>query len=252
MRSQQKLAGDIRPIVVNVCNFAKPAEGAPALLSFDDARTLFHEFGHALHQMLSDVTYPMISGTSVARDFVELPSQLFEHWLEQPEVLEEFATHAETGAPMPKALLERLLKAKNFDMGFSTMEYLASALVDLSFHEGEAPADPMARQAEVLSDLGLPPAIVMRHATPNFAHVFAGDGYSSGYYSYMWSEVMDADAFEAFEEAGGAFDAKMAEKLEKNILSAGGSQDGEALYTAFRGRMPGVGALLRGRGLVAR
>ena len=249
IRAQQKLAGDIRPIVVNVCNFAKPADGEPALLSFDDARTLFHEFGHALHQMLSDVTYASISGTSVARDFVELPSQLYEHWLEVPEVLQEFATHADTGQAMPPELLKRLLAAGTFDMGFSTVEYLASAMVDLAFHEGEPPADPMAKQDEVLAGIGLPNAITMRHATPNFAHVFAGDGYSSGYYSYMWSEVMDADAFEAFEEAGGAFDPDMAEKLQTHILSAGGSQDAEAAYMAFRGRMPGVEALLRGRGL---
>ena len=249
MRSQQKLAGDIRPIVVNVCNFAKPAPGEPALLSFDDARTLFHEFGHALHQMLSDVTCPSISGTSVARDFVELPSQLYEHWLEVPEVLRTYATHAETGAPIPEALLQRLLGARSFDTGFATVEYVASALVDLDFHAGPPPADPMARQAEVLAEIGMPPAIAMRHATPHFAHVFAGDGYSSGYYSYMWSEVMDADAFEAFEQAGDPFDAALAEKLERHILSAGGSRDAEALYTAFRGRMPQPDALLRGRGL---
>ncbi|MDJ1016556.1 MAG: M3 family metallopeptidase [Paracoccaceae bacterium] len=251
LRSQKKLGGDQPPIVINVCNFAKPPEGQPALLSYDDARTLFHEFGHALHQMLSDVTYESISGTSVARDFVELPSQLFEHWLEVPEVLAEFATHAETGAPMPKDLLDRLLAAATYDMGFQTVEYVASALVDLDFHAGPAPADPMQRQAEVLEDIGMPRAIGMRHATPHFAHVFAGDGYSSGYYSYMWSEVMDADAFEAFEEAGDAFDADMAERLETHILSTGGSREAAELYTAFRGRMPGPEALLRGRGLAA-
>ncbi|MDJ0825568.1 MAG: M3 family metallopeptidase [Rhodobacter sp.] len=248
-RQQQKLAGDIRPIVVNVCNFAKPEPGQPALLSYDDARTLFHEFGHALHQMLSDVTYQRISGTSVARDFVELPSQLYEHWLEVPEVLAEFATHAETGAPMPPALLDRLLAATTYDMGFQTVEYVASALVDLAFHRGAAPEDPMARQAEILDEIGMPRAIGMRHATPHFAHVFAGDGYSSGYYSYMWSEVMDADAFEAFEEAGGPFDAQMAGKLERFILSAGGSEEADVLYRKFRGKMPGVEALLKGRGL---
>jgi len=251
MRSQQKLEAEIRPIVVNVCNFAKPAPGEPALLSYDDARTLFHEFGHALHQMLSDVTYEQISGTSVARDFVELPSQLFEHWLEVPEVLAEFATHAVTGEAMPKALLDRLLAASTYDMGFQTVEYVASALVDLGFHRGDAPADPMAKQAEILAGLGMPKAITMRHATPHFAHVFAGDGYSSGYYSYMWSEVMDADAFDAFKEAGGAFDPDMAEKLERFILSAGGSDEADVLYTKFRGRMPGVEALLSGRGLDA-
>ena len=250
LRSQQKLAGDIRPHVINVCNFAKPSAGEPALLSYDDARTLFHEFGHALHQMLSDVTYESISGTSVARDFVELPSQLYEHWLEVPEVLGEFATHARTNEPMPQDMLERLLAASTYDMGFSTVEYVASALVDLAFHEGTPPADPMARQAEILADIGLPHAIRMRHATPHFAHVFAGDGYSSGYYSYMWSEVMDADAFEAFEEAGGAFDPDMAAALQTHILSAGGSRDAAELYTAFRGRMPGVEALLKGRGLM--
>lgn len=247
MRSQKKLGGDVRPIVVNVCNFAK---GDPALLSFDDARTLFHEFGHALHQMLSDVTYESISGTSVSRDFVELPSQLYEHWLEVPEVLQKFATHAQTGAPMPVDMLQRLLAAGTYDMGFSTVEYVASALVDLEFHNGAAPADPMAKQASVLANLGMPHAIRMRHATPQFAHVFSGDGYSSAYYSYMWSEVMDADAFSAFEEAGSAFDPKMAKLLQEHILSTGGSKDPEELYMAFRGKMPEVQALLKGRGLV--
>ncbi|WP_170414870.1 M3 family metallopeptidase [Ruegeria atlantica] len=248
MRGQAKFPKVQAPIVINVCNFAK---GDPALLSYDDARTLFHEFGHALHQMLSNVTYESISGTSVARDFVELPSQLYEHWLEVPEVLAEFATHAETGEPMPQEMLDKVLKAANFDQGFQTVEYVASALVDLAFHEGAAPADPMAKQSEVLADIGMPQAIGMRHATPHFAHVFAGDGYSSGYYSYMWSEVMDADAFASFEEAGGAFDPDRAKALEDNILSTGGSREAEDLYLAFRGRLPGVEALLKGRGLIA-
>ncbi len=250
IRSQARMDGEVRPHVVNVCNFAKPEAGQPALLSWDDARTLFHEFGHALHQMLSDVTYESISGTSVARDFVELPSQLYEHWLEVPEVLGAFATHAETGEPMPRDMLERLLGAATYDMGFQTVEYVASALVDLDFHEGEPPADPMQRQAEVLEGLGMPRAIRMRHATPHFAHVFAGDGYASGYYSYMWSEVMDADAFAAFREAGDAFDPEVAARLERDILSRGGSEDAAVLYTRFRGRLPGVEALLEGRGLV--
>ncbi|MFN3846963.1 MAG: M3 family metallopeptidase [Paracoccaceae bacterium] len=247
MRSQRKLGGDVRPIVVNVCNFAK---GDPALLSYDDARTLFHEFGHALHQMLSDVTYGFISGTSVARDFVELPSQLYEHWLEVPAVLEQHARHWQTGAPMPADMLKRLLAASTYDQGFATVEFVASALVDLEFHEGPAPADPMQKQAKVLEALGMPRAIRMRHATPHFAHVFSGDGYSSGYYSYMWSEVMDADAFAAFEETGDPFDPETAARLERFILSAGGSEDAERLYTQFRGRMPGVDALLKGRGLL--
>ncbi len=248
MRGQRKFPDVKGPVVINVCNFAK---GDPALLSYDDARTLFHEFGHALHQMLSDVTYESISGTSVARDFVELPSQLYEHWLEVPEVLSEFATHAETGEPMPQEMLDKVLGAATYDMGFQTVEYVASAMVDLAFHEGEAPDDPMAKQAAVLAEMGMPRAIRMRHATPHFAHVFSGDGYSSGYYSYMWSEVMDADAFAAFEEAGGAFDAEKAKALEENILSTGGSREAEELYLAFRGRMPGVEALLKGRGLAA-
>lgn len=249
MRSQAKFPKVQTPIVMNVCNFAK---GDPALLSWDDARTLFHEFGHALHQMLSNVSYESISGTSVARDFVELPSQLYEHWLEVPEVLSEFATHSETGKAMPPELLKKVLGASTFDMGFQTVEYVASALVDLAFHEGAAPKDAMAKQAEVLAEIGMPEAITMRHATPQFAHVFSGDGYSSGYYSYMWSEVMDADAFAAFEEAGGAFDPERAKALETHILSAGGSQDPADLFTAFRGRLPGVEALLKGRGLAAK
>ena len=246
-RSQRKLGAEVRPVVVNVCNFAK---GDPALLSWDDARTLFHEFGHALHQILSDVTHPFISGTSVARDFVELPSQLYEHWLEVPEVLDRHARHWKTGEAMPADLRDRLLAAATYDQGFATVEYLGSALVDLAFHTGPAPADPMARQAEVLGEIGMPRAIGMRHATPHFAHVFAGDGYSAGYYSYMWSEVMDADAFAAFEEAEDPFHPEIAEKLERYILSAGGSREAEELYTAFRGRMPGVEPLLKGRGLL--
>lgn len=247
MRSQRKLGGDVRPIVVNVCNFAR---GEPALLSYDDARTLFHEFGHALHQMLSDVTYGFISGTSVARDFVELPSQLYEHWLEVPSVLETHARHHETGEPMPADMLERLLAAATYDQGFATVEFVASAMVDLEFHSGPPPADPMQKQAEVLEGLGMPRAIRMRHGTPHFAHVFSGDGYSAGYYSYMWSEVMDADAFAAFEEAGDPFHPEVAARLERFILSAGGSEEAEALYLKFRGRMPGVEALLKGRGLL--
>ncbi|WP_299745953.1 M3 family metallopeptidase [uncultured Tateyamaria sp.] len=248
MRSQAKHPKPQTPIVINVCNFAK---GDPALLSYDDARTLFHEFGHALHQMLSNVTYESISGTSVARDFVELPSQLYEHWLDVPQVLQEFATHAETGEAMPQTLLDNVLAAATYDMGFQTVEYVASALVDLEFHDGDAPADPMQKQAEVLERLEMPHAIGMRHATPHFAHVFAGDGYSSGYYSYMWSEVMDADAFAAFEEADGPFDPEKAAALEEHILSTGGSVDAAELYKAFRGRLPGVDALLKGRGLAA-
>ena len=248
MRAQAKFPKVQAPIVINVCNFAK---SDPALLSYDDARTLFHEFGHALHQMLSNVTYEMISGTSVPRDFVELPSQLYEHWLDVPEVLAKFATHAETGAAMPQDLLEKVLAAATYDMGFQTVEYVASAMVDLFYHTGDIPTDIMRRQADILDQIDMPKAIGMRHATPQFAHVFSGGYYASGYYSYMWSEVMDADAFAAFEEKGDPFDRNLAQSLEKNILAAGGSKDPELLYQAYRGRLPGVEALLKGRGLVS-
>ncbi|MBT7907877.1 MAG: M3 family metallopeptidase [Marinovum sp.] len=247
MRSQAKLPKAQAPIVINVCNFAK---SDPALLSYDDARTLFHEFGHALHQMLSDVRYEMVSGTSVPRDFVELPSQLYEHWLEVPEVLQNFATHVDTGAAMPADLLEKVLKAATFDMGFQTVEYVASAMVDLEFHTQDVPEDIMERQSDILNGMGMPPAIGMRHATPQFGHVFSGGYYASAYYSYMWSEVMDADAFAAFEEKGDAFDPNLAKSLEANILSRGGLEDPEALYLAYRGRLPEVEALLKGRGLI--
>ncbi|MTH76386.1 M3 family metallopeptidase [Paracoccus aestuariivivens] len=251
LAQQHKIGEGQRPIVVNVCNFTPPEQkGAPAYLSWDDAHTLFHEFGHALHHILSDVSWPSMSGTSVARDFVELPSQLFEHWLEQPEVLDRHARHAETGEPLPAELRDRILSARNADSGFATTEYLESALVDLAFHRGEPPADPMARQAEVLAALGAPKAIPMRHATPHFAHVFSGDGYSSGYYSYMWSEVMDADAFEAFMEKGDAFDPETARKLEEWILSKGDSLPADELWLKFRERKPGVHALLKGRDLL--
>ncbi len=246
-RAQSALDGAVRPITVNVCNFAKPPEGQPALLTFDDARTLFHEFGHALHSLMSDVTYGFISGTSVARDFVELPSQLYEHWLSVPEVLEKHARHVKTGAPMPASLLKRLKAAGNFDQGFATVEFIASAIVDLDFHTGTVPEDLMAAQAASLKALGMPAAITMRHASPHFAHIFSGDGYAAGYYSYMWSEVMDADAFEAFEEAGDAFDPATAARLA-TLYAAGGSKDPEVLYKDFRGQMPKVSALLRGRG----
>jgi peptidyl-dipeptidase Dcp len=249
MRAQAKFPKAQAPIVINVCNFAK---SDPALLSYDDARTLFHEFGHALHQMLSNVTYEMISGTSVPRDFVELPSQLYEHWLDVPEVLAKFATHAETGAAMPQDLLEKVLAAATYDMGFQTVEYVASAMVDLFYHTGDIPTDIMRWQADILDRIDMPKAIGMRHATPQFAHVFSGGYYASAYYSYMWSEVMDADAFAAFEEKGDPFDQSLAQSLEENILAAGGSKDPELLYQAYRGRLPGVQALLQGRGLVSK
>ena len=249
LRSQQKLWAPGRPVITNTCNFAK---GDPALLGWDDARTLFHEFGHALHGLLSDVTYPYISGTSVARDFVELPSQLYEHWLAVPEILEKHAIHVETGAAMPRELVDRLIAAENFGQGFSTVEFTASALVDLEMHvlENTDNFDPKSFEADVLDRIGMPQAIIMRHRTPHFQHVFSGDGYSAGYYSYMWSEVMDADAFKAFEETGDVFDGDTARRLYDNVYSAGGSEKPEDAYTGFRGKLPGVEALLEGRGLL--
>jgi peptidyl-dipeptidase Dcp len=251
LRDQEKLAGDIRPLIVNVCNFAKGAEGEPTLLSLEDARTLFHEFGHALHGLLSDVTYPMISGTSVATDFVELPSQLYEHWLEQPDVLRRFARHYRTGAPIPEELLARLIAARNFNQGFATVEYVASAIVDLDFHalDSAATVEAAAFEARALSRIGMPAEIAMRHRPPHFDHVFSSGGYAAAYYSYMWSEVLDADAFEAFEETGDVFDPATARRLRETIYAAGGAQDPADAYRAFRGRLPSPEALLRKRGL---
>jgi peptidyl-dipeptidase Dcp len=251
LRDQEKLAGDIRPLIANVCNFAKAAEGEPTLLGFDDARTLFHEFGHALHGLLSAVTYPMISGTSVATDFVELPSQLYEHWLEQPQVLRRFARHYQTGEPMPEDLLQRLVAARNFDQGFATVEYVASAIVDLDFHSLPSPEtiDPAAFESEALARIGMPEEIAMRHRPPHFAHIFAGGGYAAAYYSYMWSEVLDADAFAAFQETGDIFDPATAKRLHETIYAAGGSRDPAEAYKAFRGRLPSADALLAKRGL---
>ncbi|WP_298820783.1 M3 family metallopeptidase [uncultured Roseibium sp.] len=252
-RKQQKLGGDIAPIIVNVMNFSKGAADEASLLTFDDARTLFHEFGHALHGLLSDVTYPMISGTSVARDFVELPSQLYEHWLSEPEILSKYAVHYKTGEAMPKDLLDKLLAASNFNQGFATVEYTASALMDLELHLVEDPKDveTSSFEADGLAKIGMPRAITMRHRIPHFQHVFSGDGYSAGYYSYMWSEVMDADAFDAFKETGDIFDPEVSRKLLSFIYSSGGKQDPADAYVAFRGRTPKIDALLEKRGFAA-
>lgn len=251
LQSGHRLGAGASPIIYNVCNFAKPPKGEPALLSIDDARTLFHEFGHALHGMLTETVWPSISGTSVSRDFVELPSQLYEHWLTTPEVLKTHALHAKTGASMPADLLEKLLAARNFGQGFATVEFTASALVDMAYHaQAQAPDDPAAFEAATLQRLRMPEAIAMRHRTPHFLHVFSGEGYSAGYYSYMWSEVLDADAFAAFEETGDPFNPAVAAKLRANIYAAGGSKDPEELYVAFRGRMPSPEAMMEKRGLV--
>ncbi|MBR1139849.1 MULTISPECIES: M3 family metallopeptidase [Bradyrhizobium] len=252
LRDQQKLDGDIAPLIINVCNFAKGADGQPSLLSPDEARTLFHEFGHGLHGILSNVTYPSLSGTAVFTDFVELPSQLYEHWQERPEVLQTFARHYQTGEPLPQDLLDRFLAARRFNQGFATVEFVSSALIDLEFHTQPAAASKDVRafeQAE-LEKIGMPKEIALRHRPTQFGHIFSGDHYAAGYYSYMWSEVMDADAFGAFEDAGNIFDPAVAKRLHDNVYSSGGSVDPEAAYVAFRGREPEPDALLRRRGLL--
>jgi peptidyl-dipeptidase Dcp len=248
-RDQEKLDGEVRPLVLNVMNFNKGAAGEPTLLSFDDARTLFHEFGHALHGLLSDVTYPMIAGTGVLQDFVELPSQLYEHWLDRPEILTRFARHYKTGEPMPQGLMDRLLKSRTFNQGYSTTEYLGSSYVDLDFHLGGA-KDAGAVEAETRARMQMPDEVVMRHRPPHFQHIFSGDHYAAGYYSYLWSEVLDADAFNAFVEAGDVFDPAVAQRLRDHVYAAGGARDPAEAYVAFRGRMPTVDALLKRRGLV--
>ncbi|MEM0899306.1 MAG: M3 family metallopeptidase [Pseudomonadota bacterium] len=249
IQGQSHLKGKI-PFITNTMNFAKPPEGEEAFLSFDDARTLFHEFGHALHGMLSDVTYPSVAGTSVSRDFVELPSQLYEHWLTVPDVLNAFALHAETGEPMPKELVDKVLAAQTFNAGFQTVEYTACAMVDMAYHQrADAPDDAIAFQNDFLTGMNKPKAVAMRHASPHFLHIFAGDGYAAGYYAYMWSEVLDADAFRAFEEAGNPFHPEIAKKLKDHIYSVGGSVEPEDAYIAFRGKLPTPDAMLEGRGL---
>jgi peptidyl-dipeptidase Dcp len=252
LRDQQKLSGEVHPLVVNVMNFSKASESEPALLSFGDAKTLFHEFGHALHALLSNVTYPMIAGTSVLKDWSELPSQLYEHWLERPEILRRFARHYRTGEAMPEDQLGRLVAARTFNQGQATVEYVASALVDLAIHvrpETDQVFDIGAFEEAVLARIGMPDEIVVRHRPTQFQHIFAGDTYAAAYYCYLWSEVLDADAFAAFEEAGDIFHSGTAKKLHDHIYAAGGSRDPAELYTAFRGQLPTPDGLLKRRGL---
>ncbi len=250
LQSGHKLEDGDKPIIYNIMNFAKPADGEPVLLSMDDALTMFHEFGHALHGLLSEAVWPSLSGIAVSRDFVELPSQLYEHWLTTPDVLETYVVHHKTGKPMPEALRQKLLAAKTFNAGFQTVEFTASALMDMAYHSaGTPPDDPKEFEAKTLEKLGMPDAIAMRHRSPQFLHVFSGDGYSAGYYSYMWSEVLDADAFAAFEETGDVFSPTEAQKLLKNIYSAGDTADPKELYLAFRGKMPTADAMMKKRGL---
>jgi peptidyl-dipeptidase Dcp len=246
-RNQERFEKEIRTIVSNNSNFVKGEPGEPILISWTDAETLFHEFGHALHGLASDVTYPSLSGTSVARDFVEFPSQILERWLSTPEVLDRYARHVKTGKPMPRALAKKLERASRFNEGFATAEYLSAALVDMKVHLAAGPVDIAAFEKETLAALGMPREIVMRHRPPQFAHVFAGDGYSAGYYSYLWADTLSADAYEAFLEAKGPYDGNVARKL-KTVLAAGNTADPAEAYRAFRGRDPGIGALMRKRG----
>ena len=248
-RGQERLDGPVIPIVSNNCNFVKPPPGEPALVSWDDATTLFHEFGHALHGLCSDVTHPSLAGTRVARDYVELPSQLLEHWLSTPEVLGRFAIHCTTGKPIPAELVAKIRRAETFNAGFRTIEFLASAIVDMKLHlAGDVPVDPERFERQTLETLGMPAEIVMRHRIPHFLHLFADDGYSAGYYSYLWADTLTADAWEAFTEAEGPWDAGVAERLRRHIFSAGNTVDPEEGYRAFRGRDATIDALMRKRG----
>jgi len=252
-RGQRKLGGPERPIIVNVMNFSRGAADQPSLLSFDDARTLFHEFGHALHGLLSDVTYPSLAGTAVSTDFVELPSQLYEHWLTTSEVLGTYARHYVTGEPMPADLLRRIKGAETFNQGHATCEYVASAVADLELHSLTDPSnlDITGFEAELLNRRGMPKGVAMRHRLPHFTHVFSGGGYASAYYSYMWSEVLDADAFDAFVESGDVFDEATAQRLRDFIYAAGNRRDPGEAYIGFRGRLPTSASMLKKRGLAA-
>jgi peptidyl-dipeptidase Dcp len=250
-REQERIEEDIVPLVSNNSNFVKGAPGEPVLISWDDAETLFHEFGHAIHGLASDVNFPSQAGTSVARDYVEFPSQLNEHWLSTPELLKTYAVHHETGEPLPQELLDRLEEASNAAQGFYTVEYLGSALIDMKLHQaGGDPIDPDAFEREELEKLGMPPQVVMRHRTPQFAHIFSGDGYSAGYYSYLWSDTLTADVANAFVEAGSFYDEATAQRLFDTILSVGDTVDPADAFRNFRGRDPQVDALLEERGLV--
>jgi peptidyl-dipeptidase Dcp len=248
-RRQARVDGEVTTIVSNNSNFVKGKPGEPVLVSWDDAETLFHEFGHALHGLSSKVTYPSLSGTAVARDYVEFPSQLLEHWLSTPEVLQRFALHYQTGKPIPQTLVERIQRASTFNEGFATTEYLSGAIVDMKLHlAGDRKIDPDAFEKEALAELGMPSELVMRHRTPQFTHVFASDGYSAGYYSYLWSDVLTADAFGAFTEGKGPYDRAVAEKMSRYIFSVGNTVDPAEAYRAFRGREASVEALMRKRG----
>jgi peptidyl-dipeptidase Dcp len=227
----------------------KGKPGEPILVSWDDAITLFHEFGHALHGISSNVRYPTLSGTNVDRDYVEFPSQLLEHWLATPEVLNKYARHCRTGEPIPQELVRKIERASKFNKGFENVEYLSSALVDMRMHlDPEKVGDLTEFERGTLSALGMPPEMVMRHRLPHFGHLFASDAYSAGYYSYLWADTLSADAFEAFTEAGSPYDKSVAKKLREYVFSTGNSVDPAESYRAFRGRDAGIEALMRRRG----
>ncbi len=248
-RDQEKLNGEITTIVSNNCNFIKGNEGEPVLISWEDARTLFHEFGHALHGLNSNVTYPLLSGTNVVTDYVEFPSQVMERWLSTPEVLNKFALHYKTGAPIPQSLVDKINNASKFNTGFVTVEALSSALVDMKIHlAGDAKIDPKTFEKETLAELKMPSEMVMRHRLPAFGHIFSSDGYSAGYYSYCWADVLSADAFAAFTEAGGPYDKAVAKRLYDNIFSVGGTIDEATAYRNFRGHDPSTDALMIAKG----
>lgn len=252
-RTQERVDGEITTIVSNNSNFVKGKPGEPVLISWDDATTMFHEFGHALHGLSSNVTYPSVSGTAVPRDYVEFPSQLLEHWLSTPEVLQRFALHYQTGKPIPQDLVDKIMRSATFNQGFATVEYLSAALIDMKLHlAGDKKIDADAFERETLAQLGMPKEIVMRHRTPQFLHVFSSDGYSAGYYSYLWSDVITADAFGAFVEGKGAYDKAVAERLRKNVFSVGNTIDPADAYRAFRGRDPKIDALMKKRGFTTK
>lgn len=246
-RDQQKIKENVLPIVSNNCNFIKGNSNEAVLISWDDATTLFHEFGHALHGLCSNVTYPSLSGTSVARDYVEFPSQLLEHWLATPEVLNKFALHYKTNEPLSQSLVERIGKAANFNEGFATVETISSSFVDMKLHLATETINPYEFEKKVLSEINMPSEIVMRHRIPQFAHIFSSDGYAAGYYSYLWADVINADAYEAFLEGNGPFDKNVSERLYKTVLSVGNTIDNEEMYENFRGHAPQSDALMRAR-----
>ncbi|MDQ6916577.1 MAG: M3 family metallopeptidase [Pseudomonadota bacterium] len=252
-RTQEKFRTEITPVVSNNSNFVKGKAGEPVLISWSDAVTLYHEFGHALHGLNSNINYPTLAGTSVKRDFVEFPSQLNEHWLSTPEVLNRFALHHKTGKPIPANLVAKIEKARNFDQGFSTVEYLSAAIYDMKIHlaaTADRPIDAGAFEKQTMAEIGCPREIVMRHRPTQFSHIFSSDGYSAGYYVYLWADTLTTDTFEAFIEAGGPYDKAVAKRYYETVLSVGNSVPPDEAFRRFRGRDVDPEALMRERGFV--